>query len=103
MGAEMGKLKVGDMVRIVKKVFKEKGWCNAWYTKGMDKYVNNNKTYTIEEITVHGVVLKDDYEYRWPLSSLVLDEHASDISPIEHKIKSLYLKSTLSWVKKWGT
>ena len=55
-------LKVGDKVRIVRKVKSHTGgWQNVW-TERMDKFVNNGKVYTISAIRPTGVRFKEGEE-----------------------------------------
>lgn len=62
--------KVGDKVRIVRKVEKEDGWENGW-TYVMDGRVGDGSDYTISQINEHGVRF-EEVPLGWPPGSLEL-------------------------------
>lgn len=61
-------IKVGDKVRVVKRVDREKGWVNSW-VKEMDECIG--KVYTVQEIDKYGVSFEDG-PFNFPPSSLEL-------------------------------
>ena len=66
------KFKVGDRVRIVRKVERENGWNDVWLV-GMDPYVDDNQVYTVLRLDHHGIKLKE-ISYYWPMGALELVE-----------------------------
>ena len=66
-------LKVGDRVRVVRKVESNSdGWNNTWEAPEMDQYINNGRVYTIARISDMGVRFEEDDGYGWPVSALEL-------------------------------
>ncbi|MGQ0595830.1 helix-turn-helix domain-containing protein [Aquabacterium sp.] len=59
VAAEPYRAKVGDRVRIVKKVEKEADWNNGWAPR-MDAYVGTGKVWTIGNVDSFGVYLQGD-------------------------------------------
>ena len=57
----MGEFKVGDRVRVVRKVEKENNWDNSWINH-MDEAIASRRIFTIDKITSQGVYFKMD----WP-------------------------------------
>lgn len=74
---EMSVFKVGDVVRVVKRVDSEPGWINGW-TQAMDEFIGTIQT--IKSIEDHGVYFNSDeiYHYGFPVTSLELVESKSD-------------------------
>lgn len=83
----MNNFKVGDKVRVVKKVTQEDGWYNSW-TNTMDTYVG--KEYVVIDVGFNGIgvgVGLNIYEvssYHFPPSSLELVENPTSIKPRKH-------------------
>lgn len=80
---KMSKFKIGDEVKVVKKVEEENGWNNSW-VYDMTETVNNGKTYAIAKISDNGVYLKSNdgtLSYGYPVSSLELVEKECLITP----------------------
>ena len=67
-------LRVGSIVRVVKKITRAPGWINAW-VREMDAYVGNGQTYRVGRIASSGVEL-EGVRCRFPEESLqvVFDE-----------------------------
>ena len=63
--------KVGDKVRIVRKVEKEDGWSNCWADE-MDRLVADGVDYAVSEVNWHGVYLVGAGRFGWPAGSLEL-------------------------------
>jgi hypothetical protein len=70
--------KIGDRVRIVKKVEKEEGWGNTWCVD-MNQYIGS--VGTITSISKYGVRLKE-INYAFPSSSLVLEPEVNEIKQV---------------------
>jgi len=66
--------KVGDKVKVVKRVEEEKGWKNSW-TSGMDDLIG--KLFTIKTITRTGIQFNET-PYHFPPSSLELVERIGE-------------------------
>lgn len=66
------KFKVGDRVKIVRKVEYQDGWNDCWLEK-MDSYVDDNLVYTILSLDYFGIKLKER-DYYWPSDALELVE-----------------------------
>ena len=63
--------KVGDKVRIVRKVEREYGWDNTWAPK-MDRLVADGVDYTVSGVNRWGVNLAGADHFGWPVGSLEL-------------------------------
>ena len=74
--------KVGDKVRVVKKVEQENGWRNSW-VDDMDELLG--KTFTINMIDESGIFFEDSH-YEFPPSSLELvTEEPQSVNQKRHK------------------
>ena len=75
----MANIKVGDLVRVVRKVESEAGWFNSW-TKTMDAALNHKtSTFTVDSIGSSGVYFTGDRDHEFcglgfPPSSLEVVE-----------------------------
>lgn len=67
---KMSEFKVGDRVRVVRKVERENGWDNAWI-HNMDEAITSQRIFTIGEITSQGVY----FEMDWPRIENVASFH----------------------------
>ena len=68
----MSEFKVGDVVRVVKRVEKENGWDNQWIPE-MDEFIGGE--FVVENENFRGISLLDDGNglwFRFPPSSLEL-------------------------------
>lgn len=74
------KFKVGDRVKVIRKVTQENGWGNSW-CPDMDYYIG--KIYTIKTIDQYGVLLGDKWNYGFPFGSLELVEEKPIINSRE--------------------
>lgn len=86
----MSEFKVGDKVRVVRKIERENGWKNGWLPE-MNIAINTGYVFTIGEICPEGCYFKRDwnessvletqgYALGYPLSSLELVSPASKIN-----------------------
>ena len=57
----MSEFKIGDRVRVVRKIERENGWDNGWIN-AMDEVITSQRIFTISEITSQGIYFKID----WP-------------------------------------
>jgi hypothetical protein len=77
----MSKFKIGDKVRIVRKIELENGWKNEWLPE-MDIQINTGLVFTINKISQEGVYFTEFSGCRlgYPLSSLELVETNSVVT-----------------------
>ena len=72
--------KVGDKVRIVRKVEREDGWTNGWVDT-MNQFVANGVDYTVSDVGHCGVKLAE-CSFGWPVGALELvKKPAGDVPP----------------------
>ena len=88
------KFKVGDRVRIVRKVPKQAGWGNSWILY-MDKFVGRSTVYTINRVDASGVGFdgkgaNDADVWDWPSDALEYADEAHRVQydkvPADHFI-----------------
>jgi hypothetical protein len=90
--------KVGDRVKVVKRVDKQEGWYNTWY-KSMSNYIGN--IYTISEICDEGIAFIEDKQYFYfPSDSLELIVEDKELSTEADIMQALLDGETLIDIEK---